>query len=42
MDRNLSELQEVVGDREQGVLQSMGLPKVGHNLPTEQQQQKNR
>ena len=37
MDMNLSKLQEMVKDREPGVLQSVGL-RVGHNLVTEQQQ----
>ena len=31
MDMSLSKLQELVKDREPGVLQSMGLPRVGHN-----------
>ena len=35
MDMNLSKLQELVMDREAGVLQSMGLQKVGHDLATE-------
>ena len=39
MDVSLSKLQETVKDREAGMLQSMGLQKVGHNLATEQQQQ---
>ena len=35
MDMSLSELWELVMDREAGVLQSMGLQRVGHNsLPT--------
>ena len=36
---SLSKLQEIVKDREAGMLQSMGLRKVRHNLATEQQQQ---
>ena len=39
MDMNLSELQETVRDGAPGVLQSMGLQRVGHDLATEQQQQ---
>ena len=31
MDMNLSKLQELVMDREAGVLQSMGLQRVGHD-----------
>ena len=31
MDVSLSELQELVMDREAGMLQSMGLQRVGHN-----------
>ena len=38
MDMNLSELWEVVRDREVWVLPSMGSQRVGHNLATEQQQ----
>ena len=34
---NLSKLREEVKDREPGVLQSMGLQRVGHDLETEQQ-----
>ena len=30
MNMNLSKLREMVEDREPGVLQSMGLPRVGH------------
>ena len=41
MDMNLSKLQEIVEDREPGVLQSVGLQRVGHNLVTEKQQQIN-
>ena len=36
MDLNLSKLCETVEDREPGVLQSMGLQRVGHELLTEQ------
>ena len=32
MDMNLSKLQEIVEDREPAVLQSMGLPRVRHDL----------
>ena len=39
MEMNLSKLWETVKDREAGMLQSMGLRKVRHNLATEQQQQ---
>ena len=35
MDLSLSKLWEIVKDREPGVLQSMGLQRVGHNLATE-------
>ena len=35
MDMSLSKLQEVVMDREPGVLQSMGSPRVGHDWATE-------
>ena len=42
MDMNLSKLQEMVENGEPGVLQSTGSQKARHNLPTEQQQQKNR
>ena len=35
---NLGKLWEVVRDRKPGVLQSMGLQRIGHNLATEQQQ----
>ena len=37
MDMNLGKLQETMEDR--GVLQSMGLQRVEHDLATEQQQQ---
>ena len=39
MDRSLGKLQEMVRDREAGVLQSMGLQRAGHDWATEQQQQ---
>ena len=35
MDVSLSELWELVMDREAGVLQSMGLQRVGHDSVTE-------
>ena len=38
MDMNLSELQEIVKDREALHAASMGSQRVGHNLATEQQQ----
>ena len=38
MDMSLSRLQEIVKDRESGVLQSMGSQGVRHNLVNEQQQ----
>ena len=31
MDMSLSKLQEIVKDREAGMLQSMGLQRAGHN-----------
>ena len=31
MDMSLSKLQEIVKDREAGVLQSLGLQRVGHD-----------
>ena len=37
MDTSLSKLQEIVMDREPGVLQSMGLQRVRHDLATKQQ-----
>ena len=37
MGTNLSKLQEIVQHGEPGMLQSMGLQRVGHNLATEQQ-----
>ena len=37
MDMNLSKLWELVKDRKPGVLQSMGLQRVGHDSVTEQQ-----
>ena len=39
MDMSLSKLQEIVKDREAGMLQSMGSQRVGHDLATEQQRQ---
>ena len=36
MDMNLNKLQEIVKDKEPGVLQSMGSQRVGHDLATEQ------
>ena len=36
MDMSLNKLQETEKDRKAGVLQSMGLQRVGHNLATEQ------
>ena len=39
MDTSLSKLQEIVKDREAGMLQSMELQKVRHDLATKQQQQ---
>ena len=38
MDISLSKLQEMVKDRKPGMLQSMGSPRVTHDLVTEQQQ----
>ena len=38
MDMSLSKLKEIVKDRKPGVLQSMGLQRVGHDLANEQQQ----
>ena len=38
MDLSLGQLQEIVRDRGPGVLQSMGLQRVGHNWETKQQQ----
>ena len=38
LDMNLSELQEIVKDREAGVLQSMGSQRVEHDLVTKQEQ----
>ena len=35
MDMSLSKLQEIVKDREAGMLQSMGSQRVGHDLATE-------
>ena len=39
MDMNLNRLQEMVRDREAGVLQPMRSQRVGHALAAEQQQQ---
>ena len=39
VDMSLSKLWERVKDRKPGVLQSMGLQRVGSDLATEQQQQ---
>ena len=39
MDMSLNKLQEMVKDREAGVLQSMGLQRFGHDWVTEEQQQ---
>ena len=39
MDVNLSKLQEIVKDRETGMLQFMGSQRVRHSLAAEQQQQ---
>ena len=36
MDMNVSKLQEIVKDREPGMLQSMGSQSVRHNLVTKQ------
>ena len=38
MDKSLSKFQDIVKDRKPGVLQSMGLQRVGYNLVTEQQE----
>ena len=38
MDMSVSKLQEIGKDRKSGMLQSMGLQRVGHNWVTEQQQ----
>ena len=38
MDMNLSQLQEIVEDREACMLLTMGLQRVGHDLVTKQQQ----
>ena len=37
MDMNLSKFQEIVKDREAGVLQIVGSQRVGHDVATEQQ-----
>ena len=39
MDMNLSKLQEMVRDSKAGMLQSLGLQRVGHNFEAEQQKQ---
>ena len=39
MDMNLGKFREIVRTEEPGMLQSMGLQRVGHNLVIEQQQQ---
>ena len=39
MNKNLRKLQEIVEDREAGVLKSMGSQRVGQDWATEQQQQ---
>ena len=41
MDMSLSKLQEIVVDRGPGLLWSMGSQRVGHNLLTEQQYNRN-
>ena len=38
MDMSIHKLREMVKNRKRGVLQSMGLQRVGHDLATEQQQ----
>ena len=38
MNMNLSQLQEIVKDREPGMLQSMGSQRLRHDLVTQQQQ----
>ena len=40
MDMTLSKLGEIMKDKEAGMLQSMGLQRVRHNLETEQQLKK--
>ena len=40
MDMSLSKLQEMVKDRESGMLQSMGSQRVRHDRATEHQQQR--
>ena len=39
-DMSLSKLREIVEERETGVLQSMGVQRVGHALATEQNNNK--
>ena len=41
MDTSLNKLQEMVKDREAGVLQSIGSQNAGHDLVNEQQQREN-
>ena len=36
VDMSLSKLQEMVKDRETGMVQSMGSQRIGHDLATEQ------
>ena len=40
MDMSLSRFQELVMEKKPGMLQSMGLQRVGHDLATKQQEQK--
>ena len=40
MDMSLSKLQNIMKDREAGVLQSMGSQRVEHDLATDKQQKK--
>ena len=39
VDMNLGKLQDIVKDREAGVLQSMGSQRIRYELTTEQEQQ---
>ena len=39
MDMNLSKLQEIVKEGKPGMMQSMRVQRVGHDLATEQQEQ---
>ena len=41
MDMSLSKVQQLVIDKEAGMLQSIGLQRVRHNLVAEQQQKLN-